>query len=341
MKKRYEPYSEMMDETPNPLDYLSDLVSFALADYYCQLSTHIKSPPLNSDESNGRKIILDVGGDIGIHAHILSKISKNKTVVLDIRNRIYAMDPLLLKEKFNSIIKDGARDYQDSWMRNIEPQDFKNIMLDLYRKIYSGDDSEEGDIYDYLSYSGENFYAVQKKAAVITSFSSLDYFSAPEFFAKCSSIQESGGLIYTWIPSFVFHFNPINLIYKRTLSAPATLSISEIIYKAILHFRGVDKIIRQLFWYQNGDGPMVLENYCDLLKENNYSILSQHRPSVALLDSNSKTYSINWYGRRACFSEKQITYSLKKAKKNSPTLAKYLVADDFFAPYYYILAKKN
>lgn len=169
----------------------------------------------------------------------------------------------------------------------------------------------------------------------------MDYFSAEEFFAKCSSIQSSGGLVYAWIPSFVFHFNPIDLIFKNTISAPATLSIAEIVYRSILRLKNIDKIIRQLFWYQNGDGPMVLENYCEILKKNGYSILKQHRPAVSFFDTHSKTYKLNWYGREASFLEKDVIKALKKAKKNSPEIAQHLIADDFFTPYYYILAQKN
>jgi len=330
-----------MEEVPNTLDYLSDLTSFALAEYYCQLCTHLTALPSTSQESFDNRLILDVGGDIGIHAHLLSKLIQSKTVVLDIRKRIDALNPLLLKNQFHSIIKDGVGTYKESWLPNIKEEDFKKTVQDLYSSLYLHNVQMESSSNSDVEYFGDNFYSYEKKAVLITSFSSLDYFSAPEFFAKCSSIQNPGGLVYAWIPSFVFHFNPINLIFNDTLSAPATLSISEIIFKSLIRFGNINDVISKLFWYQNGDGPMVLENYCDILKNNGYSILSQHRPSISSFDSKSGTYSLNWYGRNASFSEKQVHSSIEKAKEKSPKLAKYVVAEDFFAPYYYILAKKT
>lgn len=338
MKKRFEPYNDLISEKPNPLDYLSDIVSLILSEIHCKFLTHAEE---FVREKNCKGIVLlDVGGDLGIHGYILGAIANTKINIIDIRERVQDMDCDLLHKTFGSIIQEGIGSYEHSWMSNVSIEEFKKNVQTVSTKVLENVKGKAQN--NVVNYVGKNFYSWSKNTDLIMSFSSLDYFSANEFFSKCSSLQQNnpGALIYAWIPSLVFHFNPAEVVFNDTLSAPATLSLERIITKGFLRFKNVGKIIQKLFWYQNGDGPMVLENYCEILLSHDYEIIYAKRPSVAKYSEKSKTYTLNWYGKKMRFTKNKVVKALNKAKKNSPTISKYLVAEDFFAPYYYILARK-
>lgn len=104
-----------------------------------------------------------MGGDLGIHAYILSKITRNKSIVVDIRNRVNAMDPLMLKNQFDSVIKNGPGLYQDSWFRNVKLKSFNGAATYLYDSLYSKEKIKEQGKRNDVGYCGDNFFPSKKK----------------------------------------------------------------------------------------------------------------------------------------------------------------------------------
>lgn len=328
MRGKDSPYDQFREEPINELDYISDIYVAFLMETHCALFSKLRS-------MHQITRLLDIGGDVGIHAHLMSMITNVTSSVSDIRNRIHLLDVERLRMAWIKLLETPSSIYSESWLNGQETGE-----LSRFLRMNIALTSKPG--HNTIHYSSDNFFSEISPAQVITSFSSLDYFCLDDFVAKCSSLQRSrGDSLFLMIPNLVFHRNPARINFKGVLSATATLSVDQMIRRSVASLSSPEEFLSRFYWFQNGEGPMVLENYCISLEKFGYRILDAKRPSIANFSPSRQKYSFSWYGEQESFSKLKVEKALGKARKASPTISNFIQISDFFAPYYYISGVKT
>ena len=325
-----------IQEKPNPLDYISDIISFLLVakqtDVLCRLQHAV---------SKGKASSIDVGGDMGIHSALfsLSVEGFSPPHVVDIRNRVHMLDLQLLSRillgAWEEVSFSNAIDmYKRTWGSEICTETLSAMQL----KIRSGISPKTP---NHVESNFFGYNPVGQPVHLISSFSSLDYFRIDDFLAKCRSIQETGGLLLLWIPSLLFHFNCAGFLIDGVISAPVSLSLDELFIKSSLisHERLLSSRIESFINYQLGQGAMSLHNYTAKLLENGYTVINAVKYPVAIYHRSSKMYVLNHYNTYSAFSKESIQHCLSSIRRINSYLGPVDI-NDIFSPYYYILAEK-
>lgn len=250
---------------------------------------------------------LDIGGAEGFHASFfkLFNITK-KSYNLDIRHfeinyfkRIVYYYKFILKNFLYKIF-------------NLKIKDNKfGFLLEKNSVIFNCPIFKIPKFDGYLE--EKDFYKINDKYDLLTSFLSFGYFDYEQFFKKSAEILENGGNL---IILCSYWWYPVNTqrIYGATPFASQIFNYDQLLDHYEKYFPEKKKYLRSAINnFHKGKKP-VLDDYIISAKKNNLSLLSYKRITPNLSNSKRTSYTINKMLKKKI----DLTEILKKININYP-----------------------